>query len=54
MIDDNGFLDSISTEVGLLTKLFVLGLGRNTFEGSIPSELGFLTSLETLGLGEWN
>ena len=51
MIDDNEFVGSIPTEVGLLTNILYLDLSENKFEGSIPSELGLLTRLWTLDLG---
>ena len=52
MIDDNEFVGSIPTEVGLLTNIRFLDLSENKFEGSIPSDFGALTFLEALALGE--
>ena len=52
VIDDNEFVGSVPTEVGLLTKLEVLTLDGNKFEGSIPSAFNSLTLLEYLYLGE--
>ena len=43
-------LTSLPTEVGLLTKLTHLALGKNSFEGTLPSSLGGLTRLRTLTL----
>ena len=51
MIDDNEFIGSIPTEVGLLTNIRFLDLSENKFEGSIPNEFGLLASLQTLDLG---
>ena len=51
MIADNEFVGIIPTEVGLLTTLDDLNLGRNKFEGSIPSDFDSLISLNYLNLG---
>ena len=51
----NSFSGStISSEVGSLTDLTVLGLSNNNLISSVPSELGLLTGLEHLRLNENN
>jgi len=44
----NNLVGSIPAELGNLSKLKILNLGRNDLSGSIPAELGNLTSLESL------
>ena len=47
----NGLTGTIPAELGNLTNLESLYLGRNRLTGTIPAELGNLTNLHSLGLG---
>ena len=51
-LDFNQLSGEIPAEVGNLTNLEWLGLGRNQLSGEIPGELGRLTNLEELFLSE--
>jgi hypothetical protein len=46
-----GIGGSLPSEIGLLTKVRVLGLGGTSIEGTIPEELFHLTTLFHLDLG---
>ena len=46
----NGLSGPLPTDLGLLTELEVLYLGRNSLTGTIPPELGNLTKLKRLEL----
>jgi hypothetical protein len=45
---------TIPTEIGELSNLVELYLGRNRFTGSIPTELGLLSNLEDVNVGAGN
>ena len=47
----HGLKGPIPTELGTLTNLELLWLGRNDLSGPIPTELGTLANLESLDLG---
>jgi len=47
----NGLSGPMPADLGDLTGLTLLDLGRNAVSGEIPAELGNLTQLTILGLG---
>ncbi len=49
---NNGLTGTIPAELGNLSNLERLSLGRNYLTGAIPSQLGSLSNLETLWLGD--
>ena len=49
-LNENNLAGTIPSEVGNLTKLFLLNLSSNQLSGSIPSELGNLIMLGRLYL----
>ena len=44
------FIDTIPTEIGLLTDLQFLNLAHNAFSGTVPTEVGHLQRLRTLNM----
>lgn len=46
----NELKGTIPTEIGRLTDLDVLGVGRNFLTGTIPTQIGLMSSLDTVGL----
>ena len=47
---NNDLIGTIPTELGLLTSLIGLYLGRNDLNGTVPSELGLIQNLTTMVL----
>ena len=46
----NNLIGTVTSEIGYLTNLTVLGLRSNELSGTIPTQLGSLAQLQVLGL----
>ena len=49
-LTENSLSGTIPTEIGLLTKLWMLNLQRNMLSGTIPTEIGKLTRVSSVYL----